>query len=289
MNPIIFHISSNECPQLQLVSNSQSYHFHHFDTCKSAKEQLKNTLPHIIIADWFVKDCQGWALVSEFAKFGRATLCVLLLPNAKNLDIPPLPENAYVWRLSEMQPFTEFIELVILNHYLRTNRPETVKNTDHQHFLTLDPEQPPLPATATQQINLIDSLQFVQHAHLLQTVKTGLVHLKENTREASLKGQINQLIRLIDTKGSTNLYWQMFQASFQELHANFFSTLKKKYPELTPYELRLCAMIRLNLSNEDMADIMGVAAKSINVAKYRLRKKTGMGSTDDFLNLLLSI
>jgi DNA-binding CsgD family transcriptional regulator len=60
---------------------------------------------------------------------------------------------------------------------------------------------------------------------------------------------------------------------FNSVNSAFFNKLKDSYPELSPNDLKFCAYLRLNLSSKEMAQLMNVTIKAIEVGRYRLRKK----------------
>lgn len=287
MNQTIFHISSNYTPSLP-QQGSSSYRFFHFDSCKEAQKQGLILQPQIVITDWFVADCQGWLLLQEFHKLDQNITSVLLVPSLTKLALPTLPEHTYIWRTPFEPSFFKFLELIVLNHSIRLqqeNGPILPQQGSSSSSPTL---YAPFNQRNTAKSELNDSLQNIQNAHILQAVRQGLLSLKD-TLPNSQTNTFSQLIRLIDSGVQANQYWQIFQDNFQQVHVDFFAMLKKRHPELTAHELRLCAMIRLNLSNDDIATVLGVAPKSINVAKYRLRKKMKINASDEFLQILLAI
>lgn len=73
--------------------------------------------------------------------------------------------------------------------------------------------------------------------------------------------------------------WELLKANFDNLHNGFFRNLKERHPELTTNDLRLCSYIRLNLSTKDISRLSGISEKSVEMARYRLRKKMGLDNT----------
>ncbi len=72
------------------------------------------------------------------------------------------------------------------------------------------------------------------------------------------------------------------------IHPDFYSNLHKEYPKLTQNELRLCAMIRQNMSTKDIAEMNNIEPNSARIAKNRLRKNLGISNTEESLfNFLL--
>ena len=81
--------------------------------------------------------------------------------------------------------------------------------------------------------------------------------------------------------------WEEFEIRFQEVHTDFYSNLRKSYPELSNNEIRLCAFLKLNMTTKEIAAITYQSLNSIKVARYRLRKKLGL-SKEHNLNAFLA-
>ncbi|MEA4935181.1 MAG: triple tyrosine motif-containing protein [Paludibacter sp.] len=112
-----------------------------------------------------------------------------------------------------------------------------------------------------------------------------LVSLKEEVirQKAALGTQYpnkyaDKLIRMIDENISSEDDWIKFQANFDRIHENFFRHLHRDYPDLTSNDLRFCAYLRLNLSSKDIAHLMNITLKGVEVARYRIRKKINLPS-----------
>lgn len=67
--------------------------------------------------------------------------------------------------------------------------------------------------------------------------------------------------------------WEGFKKLYEEVHPNFFYTLKSKYPKLTNAEIRMIALLKLHLSNKEIAGMLGINPDSVVKTKYRLKKK----------------
>ena len=57
------------------------------------------------------------------------------------------------------------------------------------------------------------------------------------------------------------------------VNSDFFNKLKDQHPDLTPNELKLCAYLKMNLSTKEIAQLMNITIKAVEVGRYRLRKK----------------
>lgn len=99
-----------------------------------------------------------------------------------------------------------------------------------------------------------------------------LSHLKEELKGAE-NSRVKNVIKTIDKELSEEDNWKMFQEAFKNNDKEFFDKLKAKHPELTSNDLRLCAYLRLNLSSKEIAPLINISVKSVEIKRYRLRKK----------------
>jgi tetratricopeptide (TPR) repeat protein len=107
-------------------------------------------------------------------------------------------------------------------------------------------------------------------------------------KTSSLNGEIYQAIEAIEKLSSKDT-WDNFRSKFVDVHPNFFRNLNERCPGLTQNEMKLAAMISMNLSSKDIAKITLQQHNSINVARYRLRKKLNMESDEQLIGFLLQL
>jgi len=74
--------------------------------------------------------------------------------------------------------------------------------------------------------------------------------------------------------------WDIFRERFKEVHPDFFSGLKKAYPNLTKSELKFAAYLRIHLSSSQIMAALNVSKEAIRKTRYRIRKKTGLDPRD---------
>lgn len=83
--------------------------------------------------------------------------------------------------------------------------------------------------------------------------------------------------------------WEAFKREFVQYNPNYLEALKAEFPSLTASELRLCALIKTNLSLKETAEILGVSVTTVKMARYKLRKKFGLNRSDNLVDFLYSI
>ncbi|RDY59317.1 Two component regulator three Y domain-containing protein [Flagellimonas nanhaiensis] len=82
--------------------------------------------------------------------------------------------------------------------------------------------------------------------------------------------------------------WKRFEVSFKELHEDFFERLLKTYPSLTPKDLKLCAYLKMNLSTKEIAPLMAISIRGVEIHRYRLRKKLEIDNSKNLSNFLIT-
>lgn len=99
--------------------------------------------------------------------------------------------------------------------------------------------------------------------------------LKEELKEAE-SSKVKGVIKTIDKELREEDNWKMFKEAFKNADKEFFDKIKAKHPELTSNDLRLCAYLRLNLSSKEIAPLINISVKSVEIKRYRLRKKMNL-------------
>ena len=121
-------------------------------------------------------------------------------------------------------------------------------------------------------------------------VLEGLRQMAEELKKSETKSKgYQKLIRTInfDLKDDNN--WENFSMYFNEVHKDFNVTVKSKYPQVTPNELRLLALLKMNLSSKEIASILNISSEGIKKARYRLRKKMDIQTEDSLQDLVLTL
>ncbi|MGC1516902.1 MAG: Two component regulator three Y domain-containing protein [Maribacter sp.] len=95
-------------------------------------------------------------------------------------------------------------------------------------------------------------------------------------------------IKKLDKSVNDKEDWKRFEVNFKELHEDFFEKLLKTYPKLTTKDLKLCAFLKMNLSSKEIAPLMGITVRGVEINRYRLRKKLHIDSSENLSNFLIT-
>ena len=95
-------------------------------------------------------------------------------------------------------------------------------------------------------------------------------------------------IRKLNSSVKDTEDWKRFEVSFKELHNDFFERLLSAYPKLTPKDLKLCAYLKMNLSTKEIAPLMAITVRGVEIHRYRLRKKLQIDGSENLSNFLIT-
>ncbi len=117
-------------------------------------------------------------------------------------------------------------------------------------------------------------LMALQTADLRDQVRKNLVDVQNGLEVHQVQQRLKMLLTRIED-------WSFFMEKFEEIHPDFINRLKKCYPQLTAKDLRFCALLKLRMSNKELASILHISHQSILTKRYRLRKKMGLLNEKD--------
>ncbi|MFT6838429.1 MAG: AraC family chitin signaling transcriptional activator, partial [Sediminicola sp.] len=97
--------------------------------------------------------------------------------------------------------------------------------------------------------------------------------IKDQLKEGESNSKIKAVIKTIDLNINNEDDWKFFEDAFNNADKDFLRKIKAVHPDLTSNDLRLCAYLRLNLSSKEIAPLLNISVRSVEVKRYRLRKK----------------
>lgn len=130
------------------------------------------------------------------------------------------------------------------------------------------------------------TLSFIQKNQLMDELKGQINELKKQS-DTDTNRQLTRINKIVDETFRSDEEWKTFQITFDQMHDGFFAVLKEQYPDLGNAELKLCALLRLNMNLKESARILGISPDSVKTARYRLRKKLGLKTEDNLVNFLI--
>jgi ligand-binding sensor domain-containing protein len=120
------------------------------------------------------------------------------------------------------------------------------------------------------------ALSLIKRSESLGKIKQDLELIKP--LNDSKKHIYSSIIKEIERNISDNKDWKLFQTNFNEVHEVFFKKLMEQFPHLTHGDLGLAAYLRMNLSSKEIAQLLNITTRSVELKRYRLRKKMALNN-----------
>lgn len=131
------------------------------------------------------------------------------------------------------------------------------------------------------------AMHLVQKREMLGKILDDLNGLLKKVDNEQISHEFRKVLKILGEDNKIDDNWEHFAHHFDKVHTDFLILLKKRYPALTPSELKLCAYLRMNLSNKEIAQLINISIRGVEIARYRLRKKLGLSKETNLFDFLL--
>jgi len=131
------------------------------------------------------------------------------------------------------------------------------------------------------------TMHLVQKGELLTDLKSHMSKMTKLIDNPIAHEELKKMIKVINDADKMDKDWENFTNHFDKAHNSFTVNIKEKFPKLTANELKLCTFLRVNLTTKEIAQLMNISMRGVEISRYRLRKKLNLPtemSLFDFLN-----
>ncbi|MDO6596541.1 triple tyrosine motif-containing protein [Oceanihabitans sp. 2_MG-2023] len=207
------------------------------------------------------------------------------IANSKSNNIATYNFNiAKPWYLSNLMIALYILGLLVFSfmmhtiykRYYRKQREKLLQNTqreldlkkleNEQQLMSFKNEKLQQDVNSKNRELAISTMSLIKKNEFLNNIKNELKNADENKN-------LKSVIKIIDNNLNNTNDWKLFQEAFNNADKDFLKKIKAIHPSLTPNDLRLCAYLRLNLSSKEIAPLLNISPRSVEVKRYRLRKK----------------
>lgn len=133
------------------------------------------------------------------------------------------------------------------------------------------------------------TMSIIQKNQMLQQIKDVLVKISKADRGIAENKEVSRLLKRINKEIDNQDNWTVFERNFDKVHENFLKRLKEQHSELTPKDLRLAAYLRMNLSSKEIAPLLNISIRSVEISRYRLRKKMNLDHDQNLTEYLIKL
>lgn len=133
------------------------------------------------------------------------------------------------------------------------------------------------------------TMHLYKRGRLLGKIKEELANATQNLKSREERLHFNKLVKLIVEEEKRDNDWEQFAIHFDQVHNRFLQTMKERYPGLTPSDLKISAYIKMNLSSKEIAQLLNISLKGVEIARYRLRKKLQLESSVNLTDFIMHL
>ncbi len=215
-----------------------------------------------------------------------------------------------VWYRTNWAYFTYFVIFVfcIINLYKRQKEKfitqqkkyeEEQHKISYLHQLEMNKAENELVALRNQKLQseidfkntelATSAMHLVQKGELIAKIKTELNHVIKTIDNEKTIAEIKKMIKVLSEDDKMDKDWENFAQHFDKVNGDFVQLLKEKHPNITSNETKLCTYLRMNLSSKELAQLMNISLRGIEISRYRLRKKLGLKSEESLFDYLINL
>ncbi|MCO6147825.1 tetratricopeptide repeat protein [Flavobacterium sp. NRK1] len=191
-----------------------------------------------------------------------------------------------------------FISVAIIVLILLFLRGYWLKNRlQNEELKSIETEKDLIQQQQEHEQELINSQKEIIEEKQRELTSTALrmANYQDNITEIIEKCNANANLNINDIKKELQLlmkqkdYWKQFEIRFNTLHPEFGNVLTSRFPKLTKNDVEFCSLLKLNLSNKEIASLLQISHESAITKKYRIKKKMGINDDAEFEKLLMQI
>ncbi len=135
---------------------------------------------------------------------------------------------------------------------------------------------------ATSTIHILNKNEFIAH------LKAHIQSVAKKSGKSEIGQELRKLTEEIDSNLSTDEDWEHFQVHFDMVHGDFSRKFRFTYPDLSPQDMKLCAYLRMNLSTKEIANLLNISIRGVEISRYRLRKKLKLDRSVNLQEFILN-
>lgn len=129
------------------------------------------------------------------------------------------------------------------------------------------------------------TLHLAHKNEVLLDLKKQISTLKQ---ENGNNRRVQNVINTINLDINNERNWDQFKSYFEDVHRDFNVNVKNQYPEVSANDLRFMALMRMNLSSKEIANILNISPEGVKKSRYRLRKKMELEPEESLEDIILS-
>lgn len=132
------------------------------------------------------------------------------------------------------------------------------------------------------------TMHLVQKNETITKIKQEIDGIYEKVKDPKIRKELRKVITVINDDNRLEDDWENFAIYFDKVHTNFLKRLAKKYPKLSSKDLKLAAYLRMNLTTKEIAPLLNISIRGVEISRYRLRKKLALETSTNLNEYMMN-
>ena len=132
------------------------------------------------------------------------------------------------------------------------------------------------------------TMHLVQKNETITKIKQEIDGIYEKVKDPKIRKELRKVITVINDDNRLEDDWENFAIYFDKVHTNFLKRLAKKYPKLSSKDLKLAAYLRMNLTTKEIAPLLNISIRGVEISRYRLRKKLDLETSTNLNEYMMN-
>ena len=132
------------------------------------------------------------------------------------------------------------------------------------------------------------TMHLVQKNETINKIRQEIQNVSKKVKNAEARKEFRKILSLFSDDERLEDEWENFSRHFDKVHTDFLKRMSSTYPQLTPKDKKLCAYLRMNLSTKEIAPLLNISVRGVEISRYRLRKKLELAGDTNLNEFMMS-
>ncbi len=133
------------------------------------------------------------------------------------------------------------------------------------------------------------TMHLLQKKELIHQLEQEFGRIRKKAQNPDLRHSVKRIQTLLRDDSQLDQDWEQFFQHFDQVHEDFFKRLRERFPDLTPKDHQLCAYLRMNLTTKEIAPLMNISVRGVEISRYRLRKKLDLDTNENLTEFISQV
>jgi DNA-binding response OmpR family regulator/DNA-binding CsgD family transcriptional regulator len=278
-----------------LINHNPEYQLLIATNGKSGYEIAVKKLPDLILMDWEMPQVNGVEAIRMIKADEKARAIPVIMITGTEYDTDKLKgameAGAIDFIRKPFNPVELIARIMTQTRHLEINRKlmeqQELINSQEKELLSKEKELLSQEIEVQKKQLTINAVNMIRQSEMIQSVIDEM-HKAFPFTSSEGRSVLNSVISQLNDKSNEHLQ-EEFEICFEKVHSGFYASLTSGMPDISVREKRLCSFLRMNMTTKEIAAITFQTPNSIDVGKFRLRKKLGVENDEEFMRFLMSL